>query len=195
MIKKSRVEAFSDGVLAIVATIMVLELALPDGLLWSDFFAQWPVYLAFIISFFQIYISLYSHNKLFAKIKCVGRHVYILNGFWLLFACFVPFTVRFLGENTNSSVAMIVYLSNLFLWAVSFQVLDLTVLHENPGVPKDETTEVVLRVVYYIGLITAGIIALFFPRISLFIILVIVAVSAAVMFGKSSKSSIDEECK
>lgn len=80
MINKSRVEAFSDGVLAIVATIMVLELVIPGGVTWSDFSSLWPILLAIVISFFQIYISLYHHNKLFGKIKCVGRHVFILNG-------------------------------------------------------------------------------------------------------------------
>lgn len=115
MIKKSRVEAFSDGVLAIVATIMVLELVIPGGVAWNDFASQWPILLAFVISFGQIYINLYHHNKLFGKINCVGRHVYVLNGLWLLFGCFVPFTVRYLGENPDATLPMLIYLGNLFL--------------------------------------------------------------------------------
>lgn len=193
MIKKSRVEAFSDGVLAIVATIMVLELVVPGGVNWSDFASLWPVLLAFVISFFQIYITLYNHNKVFSKIDCVGRHVYILNGFWLLFACFVPFTLRYLGENPDATLPMLIYLANLLLWAISFQVLDITILHENPEVEKDETTDVILRVVYYIGIVLAGVIAIFIPRVSLFIVLIVVAVSATVMFAKATKTH-DKSC-
>lgn len=193
MIKKSRVEAFSDGVLAIVATIMVLELVVPGGVNWMDFVALWPVLLAFVISFFQIYITLYNHNKVFSKVNCVGRHVYILNGFWLLFACFVPFTLRYLGENLDATLPMLIYLGNLLLWAVSFQILDITILHENPGVEKDETTDVVLRIVYYAGIVLAAIIAIFIPRFSLFIVFIVVAVSAFVMFVKATKSH-DKDC-
>ena len=81
MISKNRVEAFSDGVLAIVATILVLELVVPKGVELGDLASQWPVFLAFFVSFFQIYITWYNHNKLFAKIECVGKHVFLLNGF------------------------------------------------------------------------------------------------------------------
>ncbi|MDO5426348.1 MAG: TMEM175 family protein [Coriobacteriia bacterium] len=194
MIKKSRVEAFSDGVLAIVATIMVLELVLPGGVAWGDFAAQWPVLLAFVISFFQIYINLYNHNKLFGKIECVGRHVYLLNGLWLLFACFVPFTVHYLGHNPDATLPMLIYLVNLLLWAISFQILDITILHENPKASKDESTTTITRVIYYVGLFIAGITAIFIPRISLFIILIVVAGEIITTFFKATKTS-DKSCK
>ena len=194
MINKSRVEAFTDGVLAIVATIMVLELVIPGGITWYDFASQWPVLLAFVISFFQIYITLYNHNRLFGKIKCVGRHIYIANGFWLLFACFVPFTVRYLGENPNATLPMLIYLGNLFLWAISFHVLDLVLHHENPKVPKDESTDVVVRVVYYVSLVIAGVFAIFIPKVSLFVILIVVATEVILTFFKATKSK-DKSCE
>lgn len=194
MINKSRVEAFSDGVLAIVATIMVLELVIPGGVSWSDFSSLWPILLAIVISFFQIYISLYHHNKLFGKIKCVGRHVFILNGLWVLFACFVPFTVHYLGENPNDTLPMLIYLANLFLWALSFQILDITVHHENPKLEKDDSNDVISRIIYYIGLVIAGVVAIFIPKISLFIILVVVASEVIITFFKATKTH-DKSCQ
>lgn len=194
MINKSRVEAFSDGVLAIAATIMALELAIPGGVAWDDFASLWPVIMAFVISFFQLYINFYHHNKLFSKIKCVGRHVFILNGLWLLFACLVPFTVRYLGENLDATLPMLIYLANLFLWAISFLILDYAILHENPGVEKDDSTDVISRVVYYVGLLVAGVIAIFLPRISLMLIFIVVASEVVITFFRATKST-DRSCK
>lgn len=188
MINKGRVEAFSDGVLAIVATIMVLELVVPGGVEWSDFSYQWPLFLAFVVSFFQIYINIYNHNKLFGKIKCVGRHVYILNGLWLLFACLVPFTVNYIGQFPHFTLPMIVYLVNLLLWAISFQILDITIIHENPHITKDDSAEVLSRIIYYIGIVCAGVVAIFLPAISLFVILIVVLSEIIITFLKASKS-------
>ena len=150
MINKSRVEAFSDGVLAIVATILVLELVLPTGPSITDFAVQWPVLLAFVVSFFQIYLTWYNHNRLFAKLKCINKHVFILNGFWLLFACLVPFTVSYLGTYPNTMIPTLVYLVNLFLWALSFHILDHVAIKESANCPKDTKTDVFMRIFYYV---------------------------------------------
>lgn len=89
---------------------------------------------------------------------------------------------------------MLIYLVNLLLWAISFQILDITILHENPSASKDESTTIVTRIIYYVGIIIAGITAIFIPRISLFIILIVVAGEIITTFFKATKNH-DEACK
>ncbi|MCB0111624.1 MAG: DUF1211 domain-containing protein, partial [Caldilineaceae bacterium] len=57
---KNRLEAFSDGVLAIVITIMVLEMKVPEGASWAALMAVWPVFLSYVLSF--IYLGIYWNN-------------------------------------------------------------------------------------------------------------------------------------
>lgn len=84
--KTSRLEAFSDGVLAIVITIMVLELAVPSGHEWSDLVPLWPKVLSYLISF--VYVGIYwnNHHHLFQLIERVNGAVLWANLnllFWL----------------------------------------------------------------------------------------------------------------
>src|SRR3569833_3270475 len=96
---KQRLEAFSDGVIAINITIMVLELKVPFGVVWGFLCVQLPLLLSYILSY--IYVGIYwnnHHHMLHAATKVSGRilwaNLHLL--FWL---SLLPFATRWMGQN------------------------------------------------------------------------------------------------
>jgi TMEM175 potassium channel family protein len=90
----SRVEAFSDGVFAIVITLLVLDLRVPDvpkGQMWSGLLAQWPGYVAYIASFLYVAVVWLNHKAAFNRIKCMDRGLRWANLGVLFFTALLPF--------------------------------------------------------------------------------------------------------
>ena len=73
--EKNRLEAFSDGVLAIIITIMILELKQPISDGWSDFLALWPTLLAYMLSFLLIAIYWVNHHLIFQKAERINIRI------------------------------------------------------------------------------------------------------------------------
>lgn len=84
--KKGRVEAFSDGVLAIIVTIMVLELKVPEGAAWSDLFTLLPKFLSYILSFMMVLIYWNNHHHVFQTVEKVNGKILLANGFFIIFS-------------------------------------------------------------------------------------------------------------
>jgi len=99
----ARVEAFSDGVLAIVVTLLVLELHVPRELtseraLGAALAHEWPAYLAFLTSFATVGIMWVNHHRLFTLIGRVDHWLLMLNLLLLLMICVVPFPTAIVAE-------------------------------------------------------------------------------------------------
>jgi uncharacterized membrane protein len=99
----SRVEAFSDGVLAIVITLLVLELQVPRGVegeaaLRTALAHEWPAYFAFLTSFATVGIMWVNHHRLFTLIGRVDHWLLMLNLLLLLTICIVPFPTAIVAE-------------------------------------------------------------------------------------------------
>jgi Endosomal/lysosomal potassium channel TMEM175 len=101
----SRVEAFSDGVLAIVITLLVLEIKTPRlhstenvGQAWLALVDLVPKFASFFLSFFFIAVFWVNHHRLFALIRKVDWGILWLNNLLLLLLCFVPFPTAFIGD-------------------------------------------------------------------------------------------------
>jgi uncharacterized membrane protein len=97
-----RLEAFSDGVFAIAITLLVLELGVPDGSgddLLGAILAQWPSFLAYVVSFATIGAVWLSHNAITEHLDRVDATFVRLNLFLLLVVSFVPFPTRLLAEH------------------------------------------------------------------------------------------------
>jgi len=123
MMGKGRFEAFSDGVLAIIITIMVLELKVPHGETLAALGAQWPVFLSYVLSF--IYVGIYwnnHHHLLHATVNVTGGMMWAnLNLlFWL---SLFPFATGWMGENHFAPVPSAVYGGVLMLAALSWRIL------------------------------------------------------------------------
>ncbi len=120
---KGRLEAFSDGVLAIIITIMVLELKVPVGYT-SDAFADfWPKFASYVLSF--VYIGIYwnNHHHLWHAVKRVSGGSMWANLHLLFWLSLMPFATAFMGENHFESIPMAVYGGLLFMCAIAFTIL------------------------------------------------------------------------
>jgi len=128
---KTRLEAFSDGVIAIIITIMVLELKVPHGGSWSDLHKLWPVFVSYVLSFINVGIYWNNHHHMMHAVKKVNGRILWANLHLLFWLSLVPFTSGWMGENhfANSPVAL--YAVNLLLCAVAYVVLQKQIIHSH----------------------------------------------------------------
>ena len=119
----SRLEAFSDGVLAIIITIMVLELKIPEGTDWVDIQPIIPVLLTYVFSF--IYVGLYwnNHHHLMNNTEKVNGGVLWANLHWLFWLSLLPFATGFMGANHFEAMPTAIYGIILFMSAVAWEWL------------------------------------------------------------------------
>ena len=96
---KTRLEAFSDGVIAILITIMVLELKIPAAASWQALRALWPVFLTYVLSF--VYLGIYwnNHHHMFHVVDRVNGRILWANLHLLFWLSLVPFATGWMGEN------------------------------------------------------------------------------------------------
>lgn len=125
----NRVEAFSDGVFAIAATLLILDVrvpASPPGGLWSGLVSIWPQYAAYAASFLVIGIMWLNHHALFSRLARVDRPLVILNLFLLMVIAFVPFPTQVLGSHINQGdarAAALFYALTAILIAIGFSAI------------------------------------------------------------------------
>jgi uncharacterized membrane protein len=130
---KGRVEAFSDGVVAIIITIMVLELKAPQGTALADLRPVLPAFLSYVLSF--IYIGIYwnNHHHLFQGARTVNGAILWANLHLLFWLSTIPFVTSWMGQNPLATTPVALYGGVLFMSAIAFAVLSrLLVRHEGP---------------------------------------------------------------
>jgi uncharacterized membrane protein len=147
MLTKNRLEAFSDGVMAIAITLLVLDLALrPPGSPLHQFLEAWPSYLAYVVSFLTIGAAWIDHNALTDRLVRVDTVLLRINLVFLLLVAFLPFPTRLVAESLHEStsperVATVVYGLTLLAIQLVFSALDAYSRREHlvePGaVPPD----------------------------------------------------------
>ncbi|MFG6448840.1 TMEM175 family protein [Roseateles sp. BYS180W] len=106
---KNRLEAFSDGVLAIIITIMVLELKVPHGDQLSDLLPLWPVLLSYVLSFTFVGIYWNNHHHMLHAIQHVSGSVLLANLGLLFWLSLIPFATGWMGENHFAPVPVAFY--------------------------------------------------------------------------------------
>jgi uncharacterized membrane protein len=103
---KTRMEAFSDAVLAIAITLLVLDLSLrPPGSPLKQFLEAWPSYLAYVVSFLTIGSAWIDHNALTDRLERVDTVLLRLNLLFLLLVAFLPFPTRLVAESLHETLA------------------------------------------------------------------------------------------
>jgi uncharacterized membrane protein len=120
---KGRVEAFSDGVIAIIITIMVLELKVPHGATLEALAPLWPVFLSYVLSFAYIGIYWNNHHHMFHSVKHVTGPVLWSNLHLLFWLSLTPFTTGWMGENHFAPIPVAVYGVGLLMNAISYTIL------------------------------------------------------------------------
>lgn len=119
----TRLEAFSDGVIAIIITIMVLELKAPHGDGIASLLSVWPVFLSYVLSYLMVAIYWVNHHRLFHFIKAVDTHILWANILLLFCLSFVPFATAYMGENDVSPFSTALYSFTLLVCSLAFFVL------------------------------------------------------------------------
>ncbi|QSO53588.1 DUF1211 domain-containing protein [Alicyclobacillus curvatus] len=125
---KNRLEAFSDGVLAIIITIMVLNLKIPTRSSFSSLIPMYPVFGSYILSF--IYVAIYwgnHHNMIHAAKKVSGRIIWA-NMHLLFWISLFPFCTGWIGENSLAPAPTALYGIVLFMASIAYMILQRTIV-------------------------------------------------------------------
>jgi len=118
-----RVEAFADGVLAIIITIMVLELRAPDQPGVDRLLRLWPTFLAYALSFAYVGIYWVNHHRLFSHARRVTNALVWFNLALLFALSLIPFSTAYLGAQHFSRDATLLYLATMLFPALSYTPL------------------------------------------------------------------------
>ena len=129
-----RLEAFSDGVIAIIITIMVLELKVPHGADWSTLKPLLPVFLSYVLSFIYLAIYWVNHHSLLHQAKRATARVLWCNILLLFCLSLVPFATAYMGENRFTPFSTAVYSAIMLLAGISYVPLRAAVAAQS----KDE---------------------------------------------------------
>jgi uncharacterized membrane protein len=126
----SRMEAFSDGVIAILITVMVLELRVPHGTTWADLHGSLPTLLTYVLSF--VYLGIYwnNHHHMLMLTERVGGLVLWANLHLLFWLSLVPFATGWMGENHFAKVPASAYGIVLLGAALAYYALQTTIIRK-----------------------------------------------------------------
>jgi uncharacterized membrane protein len=126
--KKGRIEAFSDGVIAIIITIMVLELKVPHASSFEALLHLWPVFLSYVLSF--IYVGIYwnNHHHMFMVVNKVNGTVLWANLHLLFWLSMVPFATAWMGENHFAPLPVALYGFVLLMNGVAYSILTISLV-------------------------------------------------------------------
>lgn len=122
-----RIEAFSDGVLAIIITIMVLELKVPHQEGLQNLWAVWPTFLGYVLSYAYLAIYWVNHHRLFSKARVVTNKLLWSNVLVLFALSLIPFATAYLSEHHFSDEACQLYLASLLFPALTYSWLQRVV--------------------------------------------------------------------
>jgi uncharacterized membrane protein len=125
---KGRLEAFSDGVIAIIITIMVLELKVPHADSLDALLPLWPVFLSYTLSFVNLGIYWNNHHHMLHATRQISGNVLWANLHLLFWLSLVPFVTGWMGENEFAPVPTAIYGVVLLMAAVAYWILLQTIL-------------------------------------------------------------------
>ena len=129
--EKGRLEAFSDGVIAIIITIMVLELKVPHEADFAALAPKLPVFLSYVLSF--IYVGIYwnNHHHLFQAAERVSGAILWANLHLLFWLSLIPFVTGWMGENHFAAAPTALYGMVLALCAIAYLLLQCAIVREH----------------------------------------------------------------
>jgi TMEM175 potassium channel family protein len=127
---KDRLAAFSDGVIAIIITIMVLELKVPHGADWAALSGVAPNFVAYVLSF--VYLAIYwnNHHHMLHTVTRVDGLILWANSHLLFWLSLVPAATAWMGENFLNPLPTAVYGVSLLMPAIAYQLLQRAIVHQ-----------------------------------------------------------------
>src|SRR5829696_9040726 len=130
---KGRLEAFSDGVMAIVITVMVLELRGPEGADWTALRGLAPSFFSYVLSFIFIGIYWNNHHHLWQVAKQVNGRILWANLHLLFWLSLVPFVTGWMGENHFAALPSALYGVVLLMAAIAYWILQGRIIAAQRG--------------------------------------------------------------
>lgn len=146
---KTRVEAFSDGVFAIIVTLLVLEIKVPHieqhnsgGDLLKALIDLFPKFISWIISFFTVCVIWVNHHRLFKIFHILNHGLFWWNAVLLMWCSFIPFPTAVLGDYPNNQTSILLYGIVMMFMALTFSLMRIyagkrkALLHPNIDISK-----------------------------------------------------------
>jgi uncharacterized membrane protein len=126
---KERLSAYTDAVMAVIVTIMVLELKPPHGADLASLAASAPLFFSYVLSF--VYVSIYwaNHHHFFQLVDEVDGAVLWANLHLLFWLSLVPFTTAWMGEHPTAPIPVAVYGVSLLMPAIAWLIMQATIIH------------------------------------------------------------------
>ena len=184
---KGRIEALTDGILAIAATIMVLELKIPEEPTLAALRAEGATFLAYIISFFMIYVMWNSHHNLFQKAEKISPTAFLLNGVWIFFITLVPFVTAWVGKSFMSTVPEFLYGLNMLMCRTIFSILYRCMKKDNPLCMSSAWSNRTYNVISYAIQIVSLALTFLFPPAAMIFVAVTSVITIVYMFKPLGK--------
>ena len=157
-VSKNRLEAFSDGVLAVAITLLVLDIKVPDPATTTDLGSalghQWPVYVAYVTSFVTIGIIWINHHAMLSRLRQADHAILALNLFLLMSIVLLPFTTSllsaYLRHGHGQHLAAAVYGGSLLVMSILFLTLNHHILFPkshllSPQLAQERRTQIIRR--------------------------------------------------
>ncbi len=156
----NRLEAFSDGVIAIIITIMVLEMKVPHDTSVDALLKLWPVFVSYALSFLIVAIYWVNHHHLLHLLKRVNAKVLWLNNLLLFCMSLMPFVTGYMGENHFIPLSVSMYAVVAFACALAFHFLRRAVEEEHGHISQELRTHmhrknVISQIIYLAAIIAA----------------------------------------
>ena len=181
MIDQNRLLAITDGIVAIAATIMVLQLVVPKEVSMDAVAEQWPTLVAYIISFIQIFLAWHEHHDSVFNAKYINHRIFLINCLWLFFITLLPFVTGVVGHSPDHQASMLLYILVLFL-------IQLTITIESRGISKLNKTPILdyevikkIRIISFAGYLLAAASTFVNPFLAYIIILTLSFVEILLM--------------
>jgi uncharacterized membrane protein len=178
---KTRLEAFSDGVIAIIITIMVLEFKVPHSGEWEALRPLIPTFISYLLSFAYIGIYWNNHHHMMHPVKHISGGIMWSNLNLLFWLSLVPFATAWMGENHFAAATVAVYSFLLIMSGLAYDILRRFIIHNHPHdhqvqdlLGKQRWKAIFSTVSYGIAIIFS----FFYPVVSM----VLIAVVAMVWF-------------
>ncbi|KRM71194.1 TMEM175 family protein [Lacticaseibacillus brantae] len=144
---KGRFEAYTDAIIAIVVTLLVLEIPRPEGFTFAALLHDWRTYIVYLITFLQIMAIWYNHHNLLKYIKMLNHHAYWANAVWLLFLSTSPFAMAWVMAYPTHWQPIVFFAVLWLLWSVTYSWLEAVLLRANPSVSAKQPAKNLINLI------------------------------------------------
>ena len=176
MIDKGRLMAITDGIVAIAATIMVLQLVVPEKFDMKAVYDQLPTMIAYIISFVQVFLAWHEHHDSFAYAEKINHRIFLLNCLWLFFVTLLPFATRVIGNSHGHTPSVLLYIGVLIMVQLTITIESRSIRKLNKTPILDEEIIKKIRMISIAGYLISALFAFFKPFIALLMILLLTVI-------------------